>query len=155
MDWEAIGAVGEIVGAAAVVVSLLYLARQVQIQNSESRAAAMHEFYVGWRESSVPFVDGDLADLFIKASADFDSLTEIEKLRLFGGLQGLIRLFEEAYFQHQQNRINSGMWNAINRQYSSLFSNVVYIRYWQMRRDWYHEEFQTHIDNLGQSNYQL
>jgi hypothetical protein len=155
MDWEAIGAVSEIVGAAAVVISLLYLARQVQIQNSESRAAAMHEFYAGWRESSVSFVDGELAEIFIKASSDFDSLTEIERLRLLGGLHGLIRLFEEAYFQHQQNRLDPGMWNAINRQYSSLFSNAVYIRYWEMRRDWYHEEFQRHIDNLAHSGYQL
>ena len=155
MDWEAVGAVSEIVGAAAVVVSLLYLARQVQIQNSESRAAAMHEFYVGWRESSVSFVDGELAEIYIKANTNFDSLTEIERLRLLAALHGRIRLFEEAYFQQQQNRFNPGMWNAINRQYASLFSSAAYIRYWEMRRDWYDEEFQRHIDDLAQSGYQL
>ena len=155
MDWEAVGAVSEIVGAAAVVVSLLYLARQVQIQNSESRAAAMHEFYVGWRESSVSFVDGELAEIYIKANTNFDSLTEIERLRLLAALHGRIRLFEEAYFQHQQNRFNPGTWIAINRQYASLFSSAAYIRYWEMRRDWYDEEFQRHIDDLAQSGYQV
>ena len=29
MNWEAIGAVGEVVGAAGVILSLLYLSRQV------------------------------------------------------------------------------------------------------------------------------
>lgn len=35
MNWEAIGAIGEIIGAAAVVASLIYLARQMR-QNSEN-----------------------------------------------------------------------------------------------------------------------
>lgn len=33
MNWDAIGAVGEIVGALAVVISLVYLASQIRIQN--------------------------------------------------------------------------------------------------------------------------
>ncbi len=43
MNWDAIGAVGEIVGALAVVVSLVYLAIQVRRQNRESSMLAMHE----------------------------------------------------------------------------------------------------------------
>jgi len=40
LNWEAIG---EIVGALAVVISLLYLAAQIRTQNLESRIAAVHE----------------------------------------------------------------------------------------------------------------
>ena len=47
MDWDAIGAIGEIVGALAVVVSLGYLGIQIRNQNIESRAAAMHDLSVG------------------------------------------------------------------------------------------------------------
>jgi hypothetical protein len=39
MDWEIIGATSELVGAVAVVVSLLYLAKQIK-QNTESTEAA-------------------------------------------------------------------------------------------------------------------
>ena len=38
MNWEAIGAVGELIGAAAVVVTLLYLVKQIK-QNTESTEA--------------------------------------------------------------------------------------------------------------------
>lgn len=38
MDWDAIGAIGEIVGAGAVVLSLVYLATQIRSQSSEARA---------------------------------------------------------------------------------------------------------------------
>ena len=40
MNWEAIGAIGEIVGAAAVVLTLIYLAGQVKTSNRLSRAEA-------------------------------------------------------------------------------------------------------------------
>ena len=155
MDWDAIGAIGEIFGAAAVVISLLYLARQVRTQNMESRATAMHEFYVGWRDSATSFVDIDLAESFVRASDNFDSLSQAEKLRLIGIISGPVRLFEEAYFNHRQNRLDTDVWDAINRQFAELFSNGVYQEYWKLRRDWFSEEFQRHVDGLVQSGYKL
>jgi hypothetical protein len=40
VNWEAVGAIGEIAGALAVVVSLVYLARQVGMSNRLARAEA-------------------------------------------------------------------------------------------------------------------
>jgi hypothetical protein len=154
-NWDAIGAAGEIVGAAAVVISLLYLGVQVRNQNSESQAAAKHAFSVGWREISATFTDKDLADIYVKANTDFESLSEAEVLRLLGGLHGVVRIFEEAFDQHRQGRLSSDYWEAINRQYSSLFSASVYQKYWEMRRAWYHEGFQQYVDNMVLTEYEL
>ena len=43
MNWEAIGAVGEAVGAAGVIVSLLYLAVQIRGDAREKRASRTHD----------------------------------------------------------------------------------------------------------------
>jgi hypothetical protein len=43
MNWDAIGAVGEIAGAAAVVVTLVYLARQIRHSNSVVAAQVYQE----------------------------------------------------------------------------------------------------------------
>ena len=51
MNWEAIGAIGEIIGATAVVVSLVYLAGQIRTQNRQNRTAAMHEISMGFRDA--------------------------------------------------------------------------------------------------------
>ena len=52
MNWEAIGAIGEFVGAVAVVVTLIYLAVQVRRGTSTTQAASIpaaaamdHEFF--------------------------------------------------------------------------------------------------------------
>ena len=43
MIWDAIGAVGEIVGAAGVIISLIYLAVQIKNQNIQSQLTAENE----------------------------------------------------------------------------------------------------------------
>ncbi len=48
MNWEAISAIGEIVGALAVVITLVYLAIQIREQNRESRAAAIDSLSQQW-----------------------------------------------------------------------------------------------------------
>ena len=58
MEWEALAAIGEIVGAFAVVVTLLYLAVQTRLARGEARAAAIRanrnerrEFFTGLRDA--------------------------------------------------------------------------------------------------------
>ena len=41
MNWEAISAVGQIVGAAGVIISVIYLAQQVRSNARQTRPASM------------------------------------------------------------------------------------------------------------------
>ena len=43
MNWDAIGAVGEIIGAVGVIASVMYLALQIKKQTRESQMAAMRD----------------------------------------------------------------------------------------------------------------
>lgn len=50
MNWEAVGAVANLVAAGAVVASLLYLGIQVRQTNRQAEAAAQVEWIKGWNE---------------------------------------------------------------------------------------------------------
>jgi hypothetical protein len=151
---QKIALLAEIVGGVAVVVSLIYLGVQVRNQNIEARASALQDFYVGWRESTSVFTDESLVELAVKGDKDFESLTETERLRLFASLHSLIRLFEESYLQHRQDRLDPELWAAMNRQFSQLFASSIYQRYWEKRSDWYHIDFQNHVDDIQQTEYE-
>ncbi len=73
MNWDAIGAIGEILGASAVFASLIYLAIQIRAQNRESRLGAMHDISTGYREVLAGMAEADLADLYTKAFDDYES----------------------------------------------------------------------------------
>jgi hypothetical protein len=43
VNWEAISAIGQIVGGLAVVVSLIYLAREIRSNARSARIASLHD----------------------------------------------------------------------------------------------------------------
>ena len=45
MNWDAVGAIGELLGAAVVVITVIYLASQVRQNTTASRAEALRSFY--------------------------------------------------------------------------------------------------------------
>ena len=67
MNWEAVGAVGESLGALGVIITLVYLASQIRTQNRESRIAAVNEWTNQWNQFLVSFAEHpDLSELWIK-----------------------------------------------------------------------------------------
>lgn len=153
MNWEAIGAIGEIIGALAVVISLAYLAIQIRAQNKESRLAAVHEILVGFRESMRSFSSGDLTEIFVKANNDFDSLSDSEALKLYSGVLPMIRLWEEAYIQNDKGRLENQYWEGINCQYSSYLDLPAFARVWKLRGKHFDKNFQNFVNSSTKSEY--
>jgi hypothetical protein len=82
MNWDAIGAVGEVIGAAAVVVTLLFVARDIR-QNSKSLSiSALRDTTAQWNQwSEMIATSNDLADIVAKGNKTYSDLSESEKLR--------------------------------------------------------------------------
>ena len=155
MDWEAVGAIGNLVGAVAVVVSLAYLALQVRGQNNEARAAAMHEIYAGFRESIATFAKRDQAEVMARANEDFDSLSDGDLIILISAAQVLLRLWEEAFHQHNQGRLDAHIWDVIADQYSSLLGNPAIGNVWELRKEFYDPRFRAYVEQKGIAQFRL
>ena len=86
MNWEAIGAVGETLGALAVLVTLVYLAVQIRQNNRnlhESTSAAVNQ---GWGSiNSRLSSDAQFAEIFIRGRDNLEALdpVELERFRAF------------------------------------------------------------------------
>ena len=74
MNWDAIGAIGEIVGATAVVITVMYLAHQVRKQTQESRLAATCEISARWDEMMETLISNpDLVEMYGLAVQDYNA----------------------------------------------------------------------------------
>lgn len=153
MNWDAIGAVGEIIGALAVVTSLVYLGVQIRIQNRESRMASVHDVLEGFRTEISAFRSAELAELLSKGTKDFEALSETEKIQFVAMIQGPFRLWEEAYHQHRAKRLSLEMWNGIHAQMRDFASTLGSQKVWALRRHTYSEEFRTYVDNIEPGSY--
>lgn len=83
MNWEAIGAIGETLGAIAVIATLIYLAsqiRQLKQQNAQATLEHIHDSMNQFMDTLVP---EDNASLVVRGRESYKRLSEVEKLRFF------------------------------------------------------------------------
>ena len=97
MNWDAIGAVGEILGAIGVFASLLYLASQIRDNTRSLGAATLQSVLDGPRDRwLLPLAtSGETAEIWSKGLSSLDNLDDNEKRRFWF-------LMTEQYFQMQQ-----------------------------------------------------
>lgn len=82
MNWEAIAAVGEMVGALAVLLTLAYLARQVRQANRQNLLSSFQHTY----DSMNQFLEStlaadDVAELVIRGRVSYNGLSAADRLR--------------------------------------------------------------------------
>ena len=83
MNWDAVGAIGEIIGAAMVLVTLVYLSQQ--IRQSNKIATASSEISIRGNFGSINaaiYEDAEMAEIFVKAEDPAYQFSKIEYTRL-------------------------------------------------------------------------
>jgi hypothetical protein len=153
VNWDAVGAIGEIVGAAAVVASLVYLAVQIRNQNRESRMSSMHDISAGYRDGLAGMAERDLADLFAKAIDDYESLTRPEMLRLIAAASSQYRIWEEAYLLYESGYLEKRIWETMLRQFNGYHNVRPFFEVWAIRKQYFDNEFRVFVDSLDPVDY--
>lgn len=108
MNWEAMGAIGDLVGGIAVVLSLIYVgyqirqsSRQIELSSRNIEASMYHETGDAFsRWMSLVAADELLADLFLRGLARED-LSQSEVLRFHFLLNSLLLAYENNYHQFE------------------------------------------------------
>lgn len=122
MDWVAIAAVGQMIGAGAVVVTLVYLARQITYQSRQLQTAAVlavHEREIGQvRELNDP----TLADIVVRGNEDFDSLTAEERTRYNSFAHMEHAWWETLYLLHKVGSLSDDFLKSREKYLIKLFS---------------------------------
>ncbi len=114
MNWEAVGAVGESLGAIGVIVSLVYLASQIRTQNRASRVSAATEWTNQWNLFLGSFAEhSELSEIWMKGTSDFSSLNPVETVQLSSHLGRIFRVGENIYDQHEQGLFDTKAWRGV------------------------------------------
>jgi hypothetical protein len=80
MNWEAVGALGEIIGAGAVVLTLVYLAAQIRHNTRATNAQSAREALAAMRDYNKPMMtDPAMARLFQKGAEGAENLDDAER----------------------------------------------------------------------------
>ena len=111
MNWDAIGAVVEILGALAVFASLIYLALQIKQNTLSLRASAKHEATSRQLEYFDTLVENsDLRSVYRKGVKDFSSLDLDDQDVFWIMMYKAFFTFTEAFYEYKHAHFDEAQW---------------------------------------------
>ncbi len=148
MTLEEFNYIAEIIASIAVIASLLYVALEVRqntrgIKLSAGNYAAEQARTVFYR-SLAP----ETREIVYKAWQDPESVTGIDRFSFFGLMHDHFCGLENVYYQHRDGAIDPGLWTGLVRRAGFELSLPGVRYFWNQRKNWYSDAFQSFIDEL-------
>ncbi|MGR8949234.1 MAG: hypothetical protein ACU84Q_14385 [Gammaproteobacteria bacterium] len=146
MNWDAIGAIGSILGAGGVIVSLIYLAVQIRNQNRESQLSAANELAAQWSAAmSDVATNAELAKILQVGLERVEDLEPHQYMQFTAHLNRIFRDVESMYAQYRAGRLNEELWQGISTS-TIQFTKSPGVKYWWgTRSGWFGEPFSKFI----------
>ena len=147
-NWDAIGAVAELLGALGVIASLFYLGAQIRQNTRSVRASSYHAVATNLTNiASDVGRDATAADLFVRGQEDLESLDPTEQRQFGLLLQATFRAFENIYYHAQQEMIDDVVWMGWRSRMIRYYWQPGVQAWWPRWRDDCHPDFRAFLEN--------
>ena len=150
MNWDAVGAIGEILGAVMVLATLIYLSIQIRNNTKEVKSENVHRVTDSFNQLNLLVAsDERLAELWHRGMANYDDLSDTEQAS-FGFMQlAAFRIYDSLYYQIQRGTGDEQLWNAELETIRWLFSGPGFRAWWWQQQFGFSPDFQKFIDEIA------
>ncbi len=128
MNWDAVGAIGEVLGAIGVIVTLIYLAGQLR-QNTKELRSARHESYASLSFSVNEF-RAEHAETLAKQFSG-QALTDAESIIANANAQKLFGIMETTYLHYREGTLAKDIFEARMIGLAAIMSNAPIREIWE------------------------
>jgi hypothetical protein len=149
MNWEAVGAIGEIIGAIAVILTLLYLARQIKDSARAARSAAvtdattaMQAFYLELGSNS------QASESFLNGLRSYDSLSLPAQFQWLMLMHSAFLGFQRSFFLAQEGTLDSDLRDSIGTAIVAVNHLDGMKAYWRQRKAFFQPQFIDWVEDL-------
>ena len=113
MNWDALGAIGELVGSGAVVLTLAYLAIQTKNSSQVARSNATNQSRAMLTDiMTVIASDSETSNIYYRGMTDSASLNAEQRVRFDTLIFLQVRGTETMFFEHNNKLISEELWLA-------------------------------------------
>ena len=147
MNWEAIGALGEVIGAAAVIITLVYLAMQIRQGTQLSQASAqqlLSNQVSAYQERIV--ANPERLRVFRSAMASWDQLSLDDQAVAHLLLGQLVNHFEQAYYFHKSGLVPTPMFDTYRALALSIIQSPGGSEFWTAMKPLVNDEMREYLD---------
>lgn len=148
MSWEAISSIAELVGAAGVIISLIYLAFQVKQNTKASKAATRQALADGAQRLASDVVEGDdIARIMTDAMTGTD-IKPHEIFRLQSRCYRDLRFWDNAYYQYTEGLLTEEEWDGFRENLKLVMQFPTYREYWGKLQVMFSAPFREELNDL-------
>ena len=146
MNWEAIGAIGETVGAIGVIGTLLYLAIQVRASTAATETENRVAVANGYREILTLNLDSELARAFRVGLRDYPDVPFDSRVK-FANLCGHeTLLFQSVFAQYEAGQLDPETYESYLSWFASVISTPGGSNFWEEMRPVYVSRMVKEVD---------
>jgi len=149
MNWDVAIAVSEIIGAAAVVVTLIYLAVQVRQNTNALKATSYRSAKTEFNHVNMAIAQSnELPQILDKAFVSMEQLAPDERIR--AGLMWLsyTNIWETLFHEMRDSVGHDEFWKAEERTIKEILTMPGYREWWKENSYGGTADFRDHIDQL-------
>ncbi len=149
MNWEAFGAIGEIVGAIAVVATLMYLARQMRQTAKATTGETMGSWLADYNNMVLEISkDPEVARIFRQGLTDFEQLNENDKMRFHTWMVAHLLNAQNVFLQLEDGIMHQRIADQILPFSAAMLNSKGGLYWWGTARSIWRPEFLDHMDKL-------
>ena len=147
MDWEAIGAVAEMLAAVGVIASLIFVGLQVRHSTDVAKATARQAVADSSARWSLAVVDSaDISRIIVKSREDMATLTPEERIQLLAYARTNLRMIENVFFQYRKGLIEEPEWRAYRGILAGVTNQSDEI--WEQMRSAFPRDFVDEVERV-------
>lgn len=152
MNWEAIGAIGEMVGAISVIATLFYLALQVKHATSVARGATRQSVSQMNVDSLGFSLDSAVLSSAARKTTIGEELTPEEHSNYVRWVLARMRVFENAHYQYTHGLLEEDEWQGYAALIMGLTGPGSYGgRHWQWAAPTYSRSFVAEVQRINET----
>lgn len=150
MNWSAVGAVGEVLGAVAVVLSLIYVAVQVKQNTKALRGAATANAIASLRDWNRELIaNPSVARIWGQGVEDMEGLDADGRAQFITLAFNLFKTMEDMHFQFRQGSMDPEVWDGWECFAAVYLKRSGSQHYWAHRRQLFSRPFREWLDGLA------
>lgn len=139
---------GQVVGAIAVVISLIYVALQIRQNTKAVRSATaqtVHEHFSNWY--NLLAANAELSRIAANGLRDYASLSEQERVRFVATFMSFLSYSQNAFLKWREGLFEPALWLGWEQVMMNLFGAPGGKALWKERSYLFGEEFRKYIES--------
>lgn len=154
MNWDAVGAIAELVGAIAVVLSLVYLARQIRSssdivgQNTKATLTASETSSMdqALEAMKIQIESREISEIARKGHANIADLDSTERHRYSLLLTAIFEIHQTYFVQSARGSAGAEIWEYYSRVFDKLCTLPGVTEWWRRNGDLFDPGFREYIE---------